>query len=148
TFDTPPSDRDHPVLARTLSPRSRPSLAQSHVLRAFCERPALVRRTDPPLKLRVGRAILFPALVRQEMIVSAHAEHGHEHGHMHDYEGHVEALEADLEYWRTKRLEPYFIRLHRRGIVTLYDLMRSVASVVAPAAGEAKGSIETRIRAL
>ena len=28
------------------------------------------------------------------------------HGHMHDHEGHVLAVEADLEYWRTKRLEP------------------------------------------
>ena len=28
------------------------------------------------------------------------------HRHMHDYEGHVAAVESDLEYWRTKRLEP------------------------------------------
>src|SRR5439155_1081872 len=28
------------------------------------------------------------------------------HGHMQDHEGHVRAVEADLEYWRTKRLEP------------------------------------------
>jgi len=73
-----------------------------------------------------------------------------EHGHMHDYEGHVEALEADLEYWRTKRLEPQLIQLHRRGVVTLYDLMRAAAGVPAPmaAAGESNSDIDTRIRAL
>ena len=46
------------------------------------------------------------------------------HSHMDDFEGHVEAVEADLEYWRTKWLEPRLIQLHRRGILTLYDLLR------------------------
>ncbi len=41
------------------------------------------------------------------------------HGHMQDHEGHVEAIEADLEYWRAKRLEPSVLQLHRRGVVTL-----------------------------
>ncbi len=59
------------------------------------------------------------------------------HGHMQDYEGHVEAVEADLEYWRTKRLEPRVLQLHRRGVVTLYDLLRAAAHVpVAPAPAE------------
>ena len=71
------------------------------------------------------------------------------HGHMQDYEGHVQAVEADLEYWRTKRLEPRVIQLHRRGVVTLYDLLRAVAHVPASAAtGEATHEIEDRIRAL
>ena len=72
------------------------------------------------------------------------------HGHMHDYEGHVEAVEADLEYWRTKRLEPRLIQLHRRGVLTLYDLLRAAAHVpAAPVqAGEAAHEIEGRIRAL
>jgi nitrile hydratase subunit alpha len=83
--------------------------------------------------------------------------HGHDqvaHGHMHDHEGHVEAVEADLEYWRAKRLEPYLIQLHRRGVLTFYDLMRTVAKFPAPAApaGEAKdenkSDLEARIRAL
>ena len=39
------------------------------------------------------------------------------HGHMQDHEGHVRAVEADLEYWRTKRLEPRLIQLHRRGVL-------------------------------
>jgi nitrile hydratase len=71
------------------------------------------------------------------------------HGHMRDYEGHVQAVEADLEYWRTKRLEPRVIQLHRRGVVTLYDLLRAAAHVPASAAtGEVTHEIEDRIRAL
>lgn len=72
------------------------------------------------------------------------------HSHMHDHEGHIEAVEADLEYWRAKRLEPRLIQLHRRGVVTLYDLMRAAAELPAPSAspGEAKDDIEARIRAL
>ena len=71
------------------------------------------------------------------------------HGHMQDYEGHVQAVEADLEYWRTKRLEPRVIQLHRRGVVTLYDLLRAAAHIPASAAArEATHEIEGRIRAL
>jgi nitrile hydratase subunit alpha len=72
------------------------------------------------------------------------------HGHMQDYEGHVQAVEADLEYWRTKRLEPRLIQLHRRGVVTLYDLLRAAAHLPAPPAptGEATHDTEGRIRAL
>ena len=50
------------------------------------------------------------------------------HTHMHDFEGHVEAVEADLEYWRTKRLEPRLIQLHRRGVLTFYDLIRAASA--------------------
>jgi nitrile hydratase len=72
------------------------------------------------------------------------------HSHMHDHEGHVEAVEADLEYWRTKRLEPRLIQLHRRGIVTLYDLLRVAADVPAApmAPANSTADIETRIRVL
>src|SRR5215470_11173854 len=72
------------------------------------------------------------------------------HGHMQDYEGHVQAVEADLEYWRTKRLEPRVIQLHRRGVITLYDLLHAAAALdVAPApASTAAQDIEHRIRAL
>jgi nitrile hydratase subunit alpha len=72
------------------------------------------------------------------------------HGHMHDHEGHVLAVEADLEYWRTKRLEPRVLQLHRRGVVTLYDLLRAAAHISAPpiAASIAEHDIEGRIRAL
>ena len=72
------------------------------------------------------------------------------HGHMHDHEDHVAAVEADLEYWRTKRLEPRAIQLHRRGVLTLYDLLRTAADLPAApdAAGKSAHDIEGRIRAL
>jgi nitrile hydratase subunit alpha len=72
------------------------------------------------------------------------------HSHMHDYEGHVEAVEADLEYWRTKRLEPRVLQLHRRGVLTLYDLIRTAARLPAgPASTEEEArNLEGRIRAL
>jgi len=67
---------------------------------------------------------------------------------MHDFEAHVEAVEADLEYWRTKRLEPRLIQLHRRGVVTFYDLVRTAAArPVAPTTAIAHDT-EARIRAL
>src|SRR5215467_11359412 len=72
------------------------------------------------------------------------------HSHMHDYEGHVEAVEADLEYWRTKRLEPSVLQLHRLGVLTLYDLIRTAARLPAePASTDADAhDLEGRIRAL
>jgi nitrile hydratase len=72
------------------------------------------------------------------------------HSHMHDHEGHVAAVEADLEYWRTKRLEPRVLQLHRRGVVTLYDLVRAAAQLpMTPTpAGAATHDSEGRIRAL
>lgn len=72
------------------------------------------------------------------------------HSHMHDHEGHVAAVEADLEYWRAKRLEPRVIQLHRRGVLTLYDLLRAAAQLPAapPPAGAAPHDTEGRIRAL
>jgi nitrile hydratase subunit alpha len=72
------------------------------------------------------------------------------HSHMHDHEGHVEAVEADLEYWRTKRLEPHVLQLHRRGVLSLYDLIRTAASQsVEPAPAErAARDLEGRIRDL
>ncbi|MFZ1951112.1 MAG: hypothetical protein WAU74_13675 [Pseudolabrys sp.] len=53
------------------------------------------------------------------------------HSHMHDFEGHVAAVEADLEYWRAKRLEPRLIQLHRRGVLTFYDLARTATALPA-----------------
>jgi nitrile hydratase len=80
------------------------------------------------------------------MTDSTHAAHSH----MHDLEGHVEAVEADLEYWRAKRLEPRVLQLHRRGVITLYDLLDIAAHDPAPPAptGAAMLDIEDRIRAL
>ena len=72
------------------------------------------------------------------------------HSHMHDLEGHVEAVEADLEYWRTKRLEPRLIQLHRRGVLTFYDLVRTPPSfpLRRPRRLQAAHDTEARIRAL
>jgi hypothetical protein len=72
------------------------------------------------------------------------------HSHIHDYEGHVEAVEADLEYWRTKRLEPSVLQLHRRGVLTLYDLIDAAARLPAGpvSADEDLRDLEGRIRAL
>jgi nitrile hydratase len=50
-------------------------------------------------------------------------------GHMHDFEAHIRAVEEDLEYYRTKRLEPRIIYLIRRGVVTFYDLLNARAAL-------------------
>lgn len=74
------------------------------------------------------------------------------HTHMHDFEGHVHAVEEDLEYWRTKRLEPRLLQLHRRGIVRLYDVLRAAERLPLPpppdAADTTPSGLERRIRAL
>lgn len=65
--------------------------------------------------------------------------------HMHDFEAHVKAVEEDLEYYRAKRFEPRLIFLHRRGVLTFYDLLRARTVVPPPAAA---GEVEARIRRL
>lgn len=45
--------------------------------------------------------------------------------HMKDFEAHVKAVEEDLEYYRVKRFEPRVVHFVRRGIVTLYELLRA-----------------------
>ncbi|MGB8395315.1 MAG: hypothetical protein WCE27_17070, partial [Pseudolabrys sp.] len=70
------------------------------------------------------------------------------HSHMHDFEGHVEAIEADLEYWRAKRLEPRLIQLHRRGVLTFYDLVRTATAHPAAPTTAVAHDTEARIRAL
>jgi nitrile hydratase subunit alpha len=49
--------------------------------------------------------------------------HGLGHTHIHDAEGHVHAVEEDLEYFRRKRLESKVLHALRRGIVTFEDLL-------------------------
>ncbi len=74
-------------------------------------------------------------------------------GHMHDSKGHVRAVEEDLEYYRTKRLEPRIFTLIRRGIVTFYDILKA-ASSLEPNVQYSKGrdehgkNLEARIRSL
>lgn len=50
--------------------------------------------------------------------------------HMKDFEAHVQAVEEDLEYYRTKRVDPRVVHLVRRGVITLYDLLRAASSSV------------------
>lgn len=76
----------------------------------------------------------------------------HTQPHMHDFEGHVRAVEEDLEYYRTKRFEPRVIYLARRGVVTFYDLLKAKPAMKSDLKfqGKQEGSkdLETRIRAL
>ena len=74
------------------------------------------------------------------------------HDHMHDHEAHVQAVEEDLEYYRAKRFEPRLLYCHRRGLVTLYDVLHAAAalppSAPPPAAATTEATLEQRIRAL
>jgi nitrile hydratase len=74
------------------------------------------------------------------------------HLHMQDPEAHVRAVEEDLEYYRAKRFESRVIYLHRRGLVTFYDILNAVPSVTPWASsappGDAPEALERRIRAL
>ena len=74
------------------------------------------------------------------------------HLHMQDPEAHVRAVEEDLEYYRAKRFEPRVFHLHRRGVLTLYDIMKATPKVTpwttsAPP-GDSPEALEKRIRAL
>lgn len=70
--------------------------------------------------------------------------------HMHDFEGHVRAVEEDLEYYRAKRLEPRIVFLVRRGAVSLHDILKAGPRMEAEAAPgpEAPADLEARIRRL
>jgi nitrile hydratase len=50
---------------------------------------------------------------------------GGTHTHIHDPDGHVTAVETDLEYFRRKRLESRVLHFVRRGIITFGDLLRA-----------------------
>jgi nitrile hydratase len=83
---------------------------------------------------------------------------GHGHGpggehpgtpHMQDVEGHVRAVEEDLEYYRAKRLEPRIVFMLRRGVIGFHDLLRAGAPPAPVTDGPAPaGGLEARVRAL
>jgi nitrile hydratase len=75
-------------------------------------------------------------------------EQAADHGHIHDHEAHVRAVEEDLEYYRVKRFEPRVLFCHRRGAVTLYDVLRAAATLPPPEPPPAAATLEQRIRAL
>jgi nitrile hydratase subunit alpha len=71
------------------------------------------------------------------------------HGpHMKDFDAHVRAVESDLEYFRTKRLEPRLLFLVRRGLLSVYDLLRAGDGGAADTAEGKPSETEARIRAL
>src|SRR5579884_243583 len=66
--------------------------------------------------------------------------------HMHDFEAHVRAVEEDLEYYRTKRLEPRIMFLIRRGVIGFHDLLGAFRPGRERASDAA--DLEARIRAV
>lgn len=70
------------------------------------------------------------------------------HPHMQDFEGHVEAVAADYEYFRRKRIEPRVLLYLRRGIIGWSDLFTGHEQAGPPSPVETSGDLEARIRAL
>lgn len=67
---------------------------------------------------------------------------------MQDFAGHVDAVAADLEYFRRKRIEPRALLYLRRGIITWQGLFASHASGGAAPEIAPPSDLEARIRAL
>lgn len=70
------------------------------------------------------------------------------HPHMQDFEGHVEAVASDLEYFRRKRIEPRVLLYLRWGIIRWTGLFRAHESVGRSPSPEPQPDLELRIRAL
>jgi len=69
--------------------------------------------------------------------------------HREDLDSHIRAVEEDMEYWRTKRLEPRVIRLIRRGTIAFSDLIQaSEAARSRVEKLESGRDLETRVAAL
>src|SRR6059036_1787567 len=69
--------------------------------------------------------------------------------HREDIAAHIRSVEEDIEYWRTKRLEPRVIRLIKQGTIAFSDLIQ--ASTVARSRMEelkSDGALEDRVAAL
>ncbi|HWB88765.1 MAG TPA: nitrile hydratase subunit alpha [Acidimicrobiia bacterium] len=71
-----------------------------------------------------------------------------DHPHMQDFEGHVRAVESDLEYFRRKRIDSRIYLFLRRGIISFADLFRGHEQVEPPPPPEPAEDLEHRIRAL
>jgi len=70
-------------------------------------------------------------------------------GHVEDLDSHIRAVEEDMEYWRTKRLEPRVINLIKKGTIAFSDLIQ--ASELARSRVEeleSVGNLEHRVAAL
>ena len=69
--------------------------------------------------------------------------------HHEDLDSHIRAVEEDMEYWRTKRLEPRIIRLIRKGTIAFPDLIEaSEAARSRLEKLESKSNLENRVAAL
>lgn len=67
---------------------------------------------------------------------------------MQDFEGHVRAVESDLEYFRRKRIDSRVYLFLRRGIISFADLFRGYELTEPPPPPEPAEDFEHRIRAL
>lgn len=67
---------------------------------------------------------------------------------MTDFEGHVDAVASDLEYFRRKRIEPRVLNYLRRGIVTWADLFAAHDRLANAPRTAPPPDLEARIRAL
>lgn len=71
-----------------------------------------------------------------------------DHSHMQDFEGHVAAVAADLEYFRRKRVEARVLLFLRRGIITWADLFLAHETTEPIEPTDPPADLEPRIRAL
>lgn len=71
-----------------------------------------------------------------------------DHPHMQDFEGHVNAVASDFEYFRRKRIESRVSLFLRRGIVSWADLFRADRALGGTSPVEPIDDLEGRIRVL
>ena len=66
-------------------------------------------------------------------------------------EERIRAVEENLEYWRTKRLEPRIFYMARKGILPLYEILKASSSVNLEAemlGAEKEKEMETRVNTI
>ena len=71
-----------------------------------------------------------------------------DHPHMQDFEGHVDAVASDLEYFRRKRIEARVLLYLRRGIIGWNHLFLGHEMVGEPQTPQPGSDMELRIRSL
>ena len=71
-----------------------------------------------------------------------------DHPHMQDFEGHVDAVASDLEYFRRKRIEPRILLYLRRGIIGWTHLFLGHEMPGEPPTPQRESNMELRIRSL
>lgn len=72
----------------------------------------------------------------------------HAHPHIKDFDGHVDAVASDLEYFRRKRIESRVLFYLRRGIITWADLFQAHEAVGPAQPASPQPDLELRVRAL